>query len=156
LQHGNVLYRCKQATASFHALEHLNSLQVIVRPFFWIALVSPQSSFLERAPVAILSFQASAQLITKQVLGLAEIPTVVLTSVNTGLASDFHFFDKVNIHENGRVAAMVLQFCGAIANGWLARSGATISTALWISVAIKAGIAISWMFWREEERSPRQ
>lgn len=106
--------------------------------------------FLERVPVALLAFQSAGQLSTAQLVGVGEVPTVVLTSVYYGLAADAGFFRRRNIHRDRRLAGVVAFFAGAISGGWLERSRGGIAAALWISAALKLGITVSWLFWKAE------
>lgn len=107
--------------------------------------------FLERVPVALLAFQSAGQLSTAQLVGVSEVPTVVLTSVYYGLASDAGFFRRRNVHRDRRIAGVVAFFAGAISGGWLERSRGGIAAALWISAAVKLGIAVSWLFWKAKK-----
>lgn len=107
--------------------------------------------FLERVPVALLAFQSAGQLSTAQLVGVGEVPTVVLTSVYHGLAADAGFFRRRNVHRDRRVAGVVAFFAGGISGGWLERSRGGIAAALWISAAVKLGITVSWLFWKAEK-----
>lgn len=107
--------------------------------------------FLERVPVALLAFQSAGQLSTAQLVGVGEVPTVVLTSVYHGLASDAGFFRRKNVHRDRRIAAVVAFFAGAVSGGWLERSRGGIAAALWISAAVKLGITVSWVLWKAEK-----
>lgn len=112
---------------------------------------SNSEEFLERVPVALLAFQSAGQLSTAQLLGVGEVPTVVLTSVYHGLAADAGFFRRRNVHRDRRIAGVFAFFAGAVAGGWLERSRGGIAAALWISAAVKLGIAVSWLFWKVEK-----
>lgn len=50
--------------------------------------------FLERVPVAPLALQPAGQLATAQLVGIGEVPTVVLTGVFHGLAADAGIFRR--------------------------------------------------------------
>lgn len=112
------------------------------------ATARDSQEFLERVPVALLAFQSAGQLTTAQLVGVGEVPTVVLTSVYHGLASDAGFFLRSNVHRDRRIAGVVAFFAGAISGGWLERSRGGIAAALWISAAVKLGITVSWLFWK--------
>lgn len=107
--------------------------------------------FLERVPVALLAFQSAGQLSTAQLVGVGEVPTVVLTSVYHGLAADAGFFRGKNLDRDRRIAAVVAFFAGAISGGWLERSRGGIAASLWISAAVKLGITVSWLVWKAEK-----
>jgi hypothetical protein len=106
--------------------------------------------FIELIPLAFLAFQSGGQIVTSRLLGFNEVPTTVLTSVYCDIASDPKILApfKDNVKRNRRVAAVLTFLIGGIAGGWLSRSDAGMSSALWIAAAIKLGIAIAWAFWK--------
>lgn len=55
------------------------------------------------------------------------------------------------MHRDRRIAGVAAFFIWAIPGGWLERSKGGITTALWISAAVKLGITVSWLFWRAEK-----
>jgi Protein of unknown function (DUF1275) len=107
-------------------------------------------SFIELVPLGFLAFQSGGQIVTSRLLGFNEIPTTVLTSVYCDIASDPNILAplKENVKRNRRVAAVVAILVGGIAGGWLSRSNAGMSSALWIGGTIKIGIAVAWSFWK--------
>jgi uncharacterized membrane protein YoaK (UPF0700 family) len=104
-------------------------------------------------PIVLLAFQFGGQICTSRILGFNEVPTNVLTSVYCDLFNDPNLLApwKANPKRNRRASAVLLMLVGAIAGGWLAKSEAGMSTALWIAGAVKFGIAMAWVFWRPEE-----
>lgn len=104
-------------------------------------------------PIILLAFQFGGQICTSRILGFNEVPTNVLTSVYCDLFNDPKLFApwSANPKRNRRASAVVLMLIGAIAGGWLARSNAGMSSALWIAGAIKLGIAVAWVLWKSKE-----
>ncbi|KAK9776408.1 hypothetical protein AB5N19_13025 [Seiridium cardinale] len=104
-------------------------------------------------PIILLAFQFGGQICTSRILGFNEVPTNVLTSVYCDLFNDPKLFApwKANPKRNRRASAVLLMLIGAIAGGWLARSNAGMSTALWIAGAVKFVIAIAWVLWKPKE-----
>ncbi|KAF7536306.1 hypothetical protein G7054_g4689 [Neopestalotiopsis clavispora] len=96
------------------------------------------------------------QICSSRILGFNEVPTNVLTSVYCDLFNDPNLLApwKANKKRNRRASAVVLMLVGAIIGGWLARSGAGMSTALWIAGAIKFGIATAWLLWKPKSAAP--
>lgn len=107
-------------------------------------------SFIELIPLGFLAFQSGGQIVTSRILGFNEVPTTVLTSVYCDIASDPKVLAPIggNVKRNRRFGAVLGILIGGIAGGWLSRSKAGMSTALWIGGAIKLGIAISWAGWK--------
>lgn len=119
-------------------------------------VVKPSDHPIVVLPLALLAFQFGGQIVTSRVLGFNEVPTNVLTSVYCDLLSDpallapFH----KNPKRNRRLAAAVLLVAGGISGGWVQRSRAGMSLALWIAGGIKFIIAFAWIAWpsRQVER----
>ena len=105
-------------------------------------------NFIELIPLAFLAFQSGGQIVTSRILGFNEIPTTVLTSVYCDLASDPKFFTQDNVKRNRRLATVLAILTGGITGGWLSRSRAGMSTALWIAAAVKLGVSASWSVWK--------
>lgn len=92
-------------------------------------------------------------MMTSRLLGFNEVPTTVLTSVYCDFISDPGMLlpVKENIKRNRRVCAILCIMVGGICGGWLTRSRASISAALWISGVIKLVISIAYSLWRADE-----
>lgn len=113
--------------------------------------------FLELIPLAFIAFQSGGQMAASRLLGFNEIPTTVLTSVYydivaadpTRLPSTPSSF-LGNVKRNRRMAAVTFLLFGAISGGWLCRSSAGMSIALWIAAALKLLVAIGFFFWKEK------
>lgn len=104
-------------------------------------------------PIALVGFQAGGQVVASNLLGFKELPTTVLTSVYSGLATDRRVMAgfKANPKRNRRVAAVVLLALGAISGGWLMKDKrAGMAVILWIATGLKFFIAGCWLFWRKE------
>ena len=85
----------------------------------YAALTASGINWKEEAPIVILSFQAAGQMTASRVLGLNEIPTVVLTSVICDFASDPLLFAGFSgsAKRNRRFLAFFGILGGAIAGG---------------------------------------
>ncbi|KAI0125334.1 hypothetical protein BJ170DRAFT_571225, partial [Xylariales sp. AK1849] len=127
----------------------------VVPAFGWLSVAEDMAERRDKdlkalGPIILLAFQFGGQIVTSRILGFNEVPTNVLTSVYCDLFNDPKLFVpwSENPKRNRRASAVVLMLVGAIAGGWLARSSAGMSSALWIAGAIKFGIAFSWMLWK--------
>ena len=109
-----------------------------------------ENSALSLIPLALLAFQFGGQIVMSRILGINEVPTNVLTSLYCDLLSDPLLLAGLskNPKRNRRVAAIVLLVSGGIIGGWLQRSSAGMSAALWLAAAIKLVIALAWISWR--------
>jgi hypothetical protein len=123
---------------------------VVPQPVGVVTENGAMETFLELIPLSFLAFQSGGQIVTSRLLGYNEVPTTVLTSVYCDLASDPKLLApfKKNIKRNRRVGTVVTFLLGGIAGGWLSRSSAGMSSALWLGGAIKMAIAMGWTFWK--------
>lgn len=106
----------------------------------------------EMAPIAILSFQAAGQIVASRVLGVNEVPTVVITSLLCDLMSDPKLATRPvfrgNRKRNNRVAGFVLTLVGSISGGWMLKGTGQVQPVLWLVFGIKFIITLGWLFWK--------
>ena len=102
-------------------------------------------------PIALLSFQSAGQIVGSRTLGIAEIPTVVLTSMLHDIASDPHLLGplKKNVKRNRRILAFFWILIGAIIGGFVSERTGGVYYPLWIAGGIKLCITGAWVFWPE-------
>lgn len=100
-------------------------------------------------PIALLSFQSAGQIVGSRVLGFAEVPTVVLTSMLHDISTDPALLGPLrqNLKRNRRVLAFVGILAGAVAGGFIAEGTRRMQIPLWIAGGIKLLIAIAWTVW---------
>lgn len=106
-------------------------------------------------PIALLSFQSAGQIVGSRALGLAEVPTVVLTSMLHDIAADPALVSPVtkNIKRNRRVLGFVGILVGAVAGGFISESTHRMQVPLWIAGGIKVCITGAWVAWPAKKRS---
>ncbi|POS79634.1 hypothetical protein DHEL01_v201971 [Diaporthe helianthi] len=106
----------------------------------------------EMAPIALLSFQAAGQIVASRVLGVNEVPTVVITSLLCDLMSDAKLLSMPvftgNRKRNNRIAGFVLTLLGSIIGGWMLRATGQVQPVLWLVFAIKFVISVGWLGWK--------
>lgn len=104
-------------------------------------------------PIALLSFQSAGQIVGSRVLGLAEVPTVVLTSMLHDISTDPALLGPLrqNIKRNRRVLAFVGILVGAVAGGFISENTRRMQVPLWIAGGIKLCVASAWMVWPEKK-----
>ncbi|KAI0396328.1 DUF1275 domain protein [Xylariaceae sp. FL0594] len=111
--------------------------------------------FAELAPIALLSFQAAGQIVNSRGLGVAEVPTVVITTLLCDLVSDPKIFApfRENPKRNKRAIAFTLTLVGAIAGGFISKATEAVQNSLWLVAALKLSITIFWFFCGKEKTS---
>ena len=103
----------------------------------------------EVLPIALLSFQAAGQIVGSRTLDLAEIPTVVLTSMMHDIMTDPKLLVPIhaNVKRNRRIGAFAGILIGAVAGGFIAESTRRMQVPLWIAGGLKLTVACAWLIW---------
>lgn len=106
------------------------------------------SHWMQIVPIALLAFQAAGQIVTSRLVGVDEMPTLVVTTVLCDMLIDPNLLGgfRKNPSRNRRVAMFIALFLGAMVSGILAKE-AGLSCPLWIAAALKAVVTVCWMFW---------
>ncbi|KAK2604088.1 hypothetical protein N8I77_007046 [Diaporthe amygdali] len=116
---------------------------------------SQRTDWREMAPIVLLSFQAAGQIVASRVLGVNEIPTVVITSLMCDLMSDPKLLTMPvltgNRKRNNRIGGFVLTLVGSIIGGWMLKATKQVQPVLWLVFAIKFVISIGWIVWKGQD-----
>lgn len=88
---------------------------------------------------------------TSRLLGLDEIPTVVLTTVICDLLLDRRLFSwsegwRSNPGRTRRLGTFMALFTGAMLSGGLSKATG-LSSSLWLATGAKTVITLCWVFW---------
>ncbi|OQE25332.1 hypothetical protein PENSTE_c006G07641 [Penicillium steckii] len=111
-------------------------------------------------PITLLAFQAAGQICASRLLAFDEIPTVVLTTLLCDLLVDTKLYTRPwssNPKRNRRIAAFLALFTGAMTAGGLSKT-TSMASSLWLAVALKGAITLSWFVWKDtsESGTPKQ
>ena len=115
------------------------SLETITDDVDWWAVI----------PIALLSFQSAGQIVGSRAVGLAELPTVVLTSMLHDIFTDEKLVARKNVKRNRRVTAFFAILIGAICGGFIGEGTERAQIPLWIAGGVKLGITVAWAAWPE-------
>jgi hypothetical protein len=108
-------------------------------------------------PITLLAFQAAGQIVASRLLAFDEIPTVVLTTLLCDLLVDTNLYTRpwsANPKRNRRIAAFLALFMGAMTAGGLSKT-AGMASSLWLAVALKGSITLSWFVWKDSPSAAR-
>ncbi|KAK2871737.1 hypothetical protein FQN49_002875 [Arthroderma sp. PD_2] len=108
-------------------------------------------------PIVILAFQAAGQIVTSRLLGIDEIPTIVLTTVLCDLLMDKELFSfrprwKMTDLRTRRLLTLLAAFSGAMLSGGLSKIGG-LSASLWLATGVKAVVTVGFLLWRKKKMS---
>lgn len=122
-----------------------SSIEVSTRGVHWIQVL----------PISILAFQAAGQIVTSRLLGIDEIPTVVLTTLLCDLLMDKKLFSirprwKLTDFRTRRLLTLLAAFSGAMLSGGLSKVSG-LSASLWLAAGIKAAVTLCFILWRAEK-----
>ncbi|KAL6716088.1 hypothetical protein ACLMJK_005654 [Lecanora helva] len=100
-------------------------------------------------PIGLLSFQSAGQIVASRALGVAEIPSVVVTSMLHDIASDKALLKPLNrnIKRNRRILAFFTILIGAVIGGFISESTSRMQVPLWVAGGVKLCITIAWVTW---------
>ncbi|RAL12009.1 YoaK family protein [Aspergillus homomorphus CBS 101889] len=105
-------------------------------------------------PLALVAFQGSGQAVASRVLQFSALTSVVLTSIYCDLFSAPVLGASSvagNPDEWRRLGAVLALVVGVVMGGFWAKSEVGLQGALWTAVGLKAGITVTWLWWREEK-----
>ncbi|CAD2213756.1 Protein of unknown function (DUF1275), putative [Angomonas deanei] len=105
-------------------------------------------------PIALVSFQSSAQALVSRALGFRSLTSVVLTSIYIDIFSDPDLFTlawRGHAERNRRLFAPLLLLCGAFLGGQWAESDTGMAGALLSVVFLKAFITFMFIVWPKEK-----
>jgi hypothetical protein len=122
------------------------------------------TNFLDLCPVSLLSFQAAGQVTLSRLLGLVELPTIVLSALYHDFTADLlalrtswrkssgvsEFLVVQQRRQGKRLACIIALFIGGIIGGELYKSRAGMAGALWLAAGFKLGIVVAWCVWKAE------
>lgn len=123
-----------------------------------LATITGDIDWRSEVPIALLSFQSAGQIVGSRALNLAEIPTVVLTSMLHDVFTDPKLLasPRTNVKRNRRVLAFFGILIGAVAGGFISQGTGTMQTPLWIAGGFKIIITIAWTVWPERRLSAEE
>lgn len=114
----------------------------------------PGFNWLDLIPISLLSFQASAKILTSRLLECPYLATNVVTVLYSDLLGDPALLTGGllgNGKRNARIGGAVLYFLGAVAGGAFAAGSGGFQAVLWVAFAANSSLAASWICWRAEK-----
>ncbi|KKY15809.1 hypothetical protein UCRPC4_g06128 [Phaeomoniella chlamydospora] len=126
-------------------------------------------NWLDLVPIALLAFQASGQVCLSRLLGINELPAIVLSTLYYDYMSDVTEYlphekgtpiwikvrDEVFMNEkrNRRFWGIAGLFLGGLIGGYMFRSSARMWGALWLAASLKLLVVFCWVFWPGEPQA---
>ncbi len=128
-----------------------------------------ETNFLDLAPVAFLAFEAAGQVCLSRVLGLVELPTIVLSTLYHDFTADLFgmreawrnsaslpdFVCTRYRRQEKRLASIIALFTGAVVGSEMFKSNAGMSGALWMAAGLKLTVASVFLVWKKDTSGER-
>jgi uncharacterized membrane protein YoaK (UPF0700 family) len=118
-------------------------------------------NYLDLCPIALLAFSAAGQVTLSRVMGLLELPTIVLSALYHDFVADLYnirstwksrssaadFFLQTQRRQAKRLFSIIALFVGGIVGGEMYKSTLGMAGALWLAAGLKLAIAVSFSLW---------
>jgi Protein of unknown function (DUF1275) len=129
-----------------------------------------ETNYLDLVPIVFLSFAASGQVCFSRVLGVLELPTIVLSTLYHDFSADIYgireawgnsatFSDFVFVQhrrQEKRLASILAFFVGAVTGSEMYKSRAGIAGALWMAAGLKLAMVFMFVVWKKDASEERQ
>lgn len=120
--------------------------------------------WLDLCPIALLAFQSAGQVALSRVLGLLELPTIVLSTLFHDFTADLYglrrswqqsssladFIFNRQRRQEKRLFSMIALFVGGVIGGEMYKSAVGMTGALWLAAALKLAVSFSWLLWKKD------
>lgn len=116
--------------------------------------------------IAVLAFQSAGPVFFSRVVGVVELPTIVLSTIYCDFVADLYRLPAsirnrtswYNLLINDerrqfrRLGSIMMLFFGGISGGFMFKCAGGMVGAIWLAAALKMCLVISWVFWRAEKK----
>jgi Protein of unknown function (DUF1275) len=125
-----------------------------------------EDNYKDLIAIAILAFQSSGPVFFSRVLGVIELPTIVLSTLYCDFMADLYrlptslrnktswktFFRNDERRQFRRLGSILMLFSGGLVGGFMFRSKAGMAGAIWLAAALKGSLVVGWAFWKSEKK----
>lgn len=126
-----------------------------------------EDNYKDLVAIALLAFQSSGPVFFSRVLGLIELPTIVLSTLYCDFMADLYqlpaalrnkttwqaFILNDERRQFRRLGSIVMLFLGGLVGAFMFRSRAVgMAGAIWLTAALKGSLVLGWVFWRSKKK----
>jgi Protein of unknown function (DUF1275) len=125
-----------------------------------------EDNYKDLIAIALLAFQSAGPVFFSRVLGIVELPTIVLSTLYCDFVADLYrlptslrnktswraFFFNDERRQFRRLGSIVMLFLGGLAGGFMFRSGGGMACAIWLAAGLKSSLVLGWVFWKAEKK----
>lgn len=125
-----------------------------------------EDNYKDLIAIALLAFQSAGPVFFSRVLGIVELPTIVLSTLYCDFVADLYrlpaslrnktswyaFFFNDERRQFRRLGSIAMLFLGGLVGGFLFRSTGGMVAAIWVGATLKGSLVIGWVFWKSEKK----
>jgi len=130
------------------------------------ALSKPEANYKDLVAIALLAFQSAGPVFYSRVLGMVEMPTIVLSTLYCDFVADLYrlpaslrnktswrsFFLNDERRQFRRLGSILMLFFGGIVGGLMFVSKVGMVGAIWLAAGLKGMMVIGWIFWKSKNQ----
>jgi Protein of unknown function (DUF1275) len=125
-----------------------------------------EDNYKDLVAIALLAFQSAGPVFFSRVLGIVELPTIVLSTLYCDFVADLYrlpsslknksswrtFFLNDERRQFRRLGSILMLFFGGLVGGFMFRSHVGMVGAIWLAAGLKGMLVMGWMFWKSEKK----
>ncbi len=125
-----------------------------------------EDNYKDLIAISLLAFQSAGPVFFSRVLGMVELPTIVLSTLYYDFVADlyhlpaamrnkrsWHSFVFVDLRRQlRRLNSIIMLFLGGLVGGFMFRSQVGMVGAIWLASGLKGIMVLGWIFWKSEKR----
>jgi Protein of unknown function (DUF1275) len=126
-----------------------------------------EDNYKDLIAIALLAFQSAGPVFFSRVLGIIELPTIVLSTLYCDFVADLYrlpssmrnktswytFFLNDERRQFRRLGSILMLFLGGMVGGVMFRSSVGMVGAFWLAAGLKGLLVLGWIFWKSEEKT---
>ena len=130
------------------------------------ALSKPETNYKDLVAIALLAFQSAGPVFYSRVLGMVEMPTIVLSTLYCDFVADLYrlpaslrnktswrsFFLNDERRQFRRLGSILMLFFGGIVGGLMFESNVGMVGAIWLAAGLKGMMVMGWIFWKSKNQ----
>jgi Protein of unknown function (DUF1275) len=129
-----------------------------------------EDNYKDLIAIALLAFQSAGPVYFSRVLGIVELPTIVLSTLYCDFMADLYrlpsslrrktswytFFVNDERRQFRRLGSILMLFLGGLIGGFMFRSRVGMVGAIWLAAGLKGSLVLGWVVWRGERKEQDQ
>ena len=129
-----------------------------------------EDNYKDLIAIALLAFQSAGPVFFSRVVGIIELPTIVLSTLYCDFVADLYrlpqslrnktswytLFLNDERRQFRRLGSIIMLFLGGMVGGVMFRSSVGMIGAFWLAAGLKGLLVLGWIFWETEKREQEE